>query len=76
MSTVQVLRSSLETFTDAARGPQPKDIYEAQQWEMAGAHACLVNGLLNLYEVSLALDLFMLSVFTTIHAESRQCTSG
>ncbi|KAF8239042.1 hypothetical protein L208DRAFT_1386911 [Tricholoma matsutake] len=51
MSTVQVIRSSVETFTNGpARGPQPKDIYEAQQWEMAGAHACIMNGLLNIYE--------------------------
>jgi len=50
MSTIQTLRSSLETFMKTARGPQPQDIFQAQQWEMAGAHACLVNGLLNLYE--------------------------
>lgn len=57
MSTVQVIRSSVETFTNGpARGPQPKDIYEAQQWEMAGAHACIMNGLLNIYEVHFTLE--------------------
>jgi len=33
-----------------ARGPQPKDIYQAQLWEMAGAHAFLMNALLHVYE--------------------------
>ncbi|KAG6902449.1 hypothetical protein C0995_016310 [Termitomyces sp. Mi166 len=50
MSTVQTLRASIEKFQENSRGPQPKDIYEAQQWEMAGAHAMLINGLLNVYE--------------------------
>lgn len=52
MSTAQTLRSSLETFAATSYGPQPKDIYVAQQWEMAGAHAMLMNGLLNIYEVN------------------------
>ncbi|KAG5351184.1 hypothetical protein J132_00300 [Termitomyces sp. J132] len=52
MSTVQTLLDSIEKFQEKSSGPQPKDIYEAQQWEMAGAHAMLVNGLLNVYEKS------------------------
>ncbi|KAG6899611.1 hypothetical protein C0993_008773 [Termitomyces sp. T159_Od127] len=51
MSTVQTLRTSIDKFQEKCSGPQPKDIYEAQQWEMAGAHAMLINGLLNVYEV-------------------------
>lgn len=51
MSTSQTLRTSLETFTKASSGSVPKDIYAAQQWEMAGAHGMLMNGLLNVYEV-------------------------
>ncbi|KAF8076747.1 hypothetical protein FPV67DRAFT_1664998 [Lyophyllum atratum] len=46
MSTVENLRSSVETFKNASSGTQPKDVYAAQQWEMAGAHAMLMNGLL------------------------------
>jgi hypothetical protein len=63
MSTVKVIRSSLESFTNPSRGPQPKDIYEAQQWEMAGAHASIMNGLLSLYEVSLAFHSLVLSIY-------------
>jgi len=50
MSTMQTLRSCLESFSKVSSGAIPTDIYEAQQWEMAGAHAFLVNGLLNIYE--------------------------
>jgi hypothetical protein len=53
MPTVDILRSSLQIFTEASSGSVPRDIYEVQQWEMAGAHAFLVNGLLNVYEVRL-----------------------
>ncbi|KAG6866107.1 hypothetical protein C0991_008414 [Blastosporella zonata] len=52
MSTIQTLRSGIETFLTHGSGSQPKDIYMAQQWEMAGAHAMLMNGLLNVYEKS------------------------
>lgn len=52
MSTVENLRSSVETFKNASSGSQPKDVYVAQQWEMAGAHAMLMNGLLSVYEKS------------------------
>lgn len=63
MSTVETLRSSLQTFLQTARGPQPKDIYAAQQWEMAGAHAFLINGLLNVYEVWYHIRFLRLSVW-------------
>jgi len=76
MSTVQILRSSCENFTNVARGSQPKDIYEAQQWEMAGAHACLVNGLLNLYEVFLAFALLMLIMLTTSRQKAEAVPAG
>jgi hypothetical protein len=56
MSTVQTLRSCLKTFAKASAGTVPADIYEAQQWEMAGAHAFLTSGLLNIYEVHLHND--------------------
>ncbi|RDB20005.1 hypothetical protein Hypma_012884 [Hypsizygus marmoreus] len=52
MSIIESLRTSLETFKRSSLGPQPKDIYAAQHWEMAGAHAMLVNALLNVYEKS------------------------
>ncbi|KAG6891677.1 hypothetical protein C0992_010079 [Termitomyces sp. T32_za158] len=52
MSTVETLRTSIDKFQEKCSGPQPNDIYEAQQWEMAGAHAMLFNGLLNVYEKS------------------------
>ncbi|TFK35972.1 hypothetical protein BDQ12DRAFT_687456 [Crucibulum laeve] len=51
-STTQILRSSLDTFNKVSTGSQPKDIYVAQQWEMAGAHGMLVNALLHVYEKS------------------------
>lgn len=50
-STQDILRKALTAFEKPAGGPVPKDIYEAQHWEMAGAHACLMNGLLSVYEV-------------------------
>ncbi|KAG6828495.1 hypothetical protein H0H92_007811 [Tricholoma furcatifolium] len=50
MSTTQTLRASIEKFLEKGSGTQPKDIYDAQQWEMAGAHAMLMNALLNVYE--------------------------
>ncbi|KIP12147.1 hypothetical protein PHLGIDRAFT_17748 [Phlebiopsis gigantea 11061_1 CR5-6] len=50
MSTPDVLRKALADFEPAAKGAVPKDIYKAQHWEMAGAHACLMNGLLSVYE--------------------------
>ena len=46
------LRSSLATLMESAKGPQPSDVYAAQTWEMAGAHACIINGLLDVYQVS------------------------
>jgi len=52
MSTAETLRNSVETFKNASSGSQPQDIYAAQQWEMAGAHAMLMNGLLSVYEKS------------------------
>ena len=56
MSTEQTLLSCLETFSKASTGAVPSDTYQAQQWEMAGAHAFLVNDLLNIYEVQLSYD--------------------
>lgn len=50
MSTQDVLRKALAAFEEPAGGSVPKDIYKAQHWEMAGAHACLMNGLLSVYE--------------------------
>ncbi|KAH9834588.1 uncharacterized protein C8Q71DRAFT_859565 [Rhodofomes roseus] len=50
MASVPALRKALAYFEEPSRGPVPADIYEAQYWEMAGAHACLMNGLLNVYQ--------------------------
>lgn len=50
-TTIETLRRALEVFRVPSSGPQPKDIYKAQHWEMAGAHAFLVNALLSVYEV-------------------------
>ncbi|KAI0076837.1 hypothetical protein K474DRAFT_1662382 [Panus rudis PR-1116 ss-1] len=50
MSTVNILRDTLQYFEEPSRGPQPSDVYQAQYWEMAGAHALLINGLLSIYE--------------------------
>ncbi|KAG6910787.1 hypothetical protein DXG01_007675 [Tephrocybe rancida] len=52
MSAVDALRTSIEKSQSKSAGPQPKDIYTVQQWEMAGAHATLLNALLNVYEKS------------------------
>ncbi|GJE89575.1 hypothetical protein PsYK624_056790 [Phanerochaete sordida] len=49
-STTDILREALAAFEKPAAGPCPEDIYQAQYWEMAGAHACLINGLLSVYE--------------------------
>ena len=51
MSTPDVLRKALADLKPHAAGPLPKDHFQAISWEMAGAHACLMNGLLSLYEV-------------------------
>lgn len=51
MAVIPTLRKTVAYFEEPARGPVPADIYEAQYWEMAGAHACLMNGLLNVYNV-------------------------
>lgn len=55
MSATPVLRKALDTLRGPAGGAQPKDIFQAQYWEMAGAHALLLNGLLSVYEVCDAL---------------------
>lgn len=51
MSTPAFLRESLDTIKKSASGGQPSDPFQAQYWEMAGAHALLINGLLSVYEV-------------------------
>ena len=51
MAAIPILRKTIAYFEEPARGPLPTDIYEAQYWEMAGAHAMLMNGLLNVYKV-------------------------
>lgn len=51
MAAIPILRKTVAYFEEPARGSVPADIYEAQYWEMAGAHACLMNGLLNVYQV-------------------------
>lgn len=51
MSTESALTACLNECMKVAKGPQPKDIYDAQQWEMAGAHVVIMNGLLHLYKV-------------------------
>ena len=52
-STSTILQSALDAFKGPAAGAQPKDIYQAHYWEMAGAHAMLINGLLSVYEVTI-----------------------
>lgn len=52
MSTLENLRLNLDFFIKTSSGPLPADIYEIAQWEMAGAHGFLLNGLIHLYEVS------------------------
>lgn len=59
MSAPEILRKALKAFEEPAGGPCPKDIYQAQYWEMAGAHACIMNGLLSVYDVR---RLFILTV--------------
>jgi len=63
MSTIQTLRNSVETFKNASLGTQPKDIYAAQQWEMAGAHGMLMNGLLTVYETSTSVPANKVQIF-------------
>ncbi|KAI0790956.1 hypothetical protein C8Q75DRAFT_82617 [Abortiporus biennis] len=48
--TVEVLKHALQSFENPSRGPKPEDCFLAQYWEMAGAHACLINSLLSIYE--------------------------
>ncbi|THH33342.1 hypothetical protein EUX98_g826 [Antrodiella citrinella] len=50
MTTLQVLKDSLQTCIQACPGPAPKDHYVAQHWAMAGAHSFLLNGLISIYE--------------------------
>ena len=56
-TTQDILRKALAAFEKPAAGPVPKDIYQAQHWEMAGAHACIINGLLSVYNVCTVLPL-------------------
>lgn len=41
----------MEAFRGPASGPIPTDPFQYQYWEMAGAHALFVNGLIGIYEV-------------------------
>ncbi|TCD67486.1 hypothetical protein EIP91_012347 [Steccherinum ochraceum] len=43
------LVSALAKLMETARGPLPSDAYAAQTWSMAGSHACIINGLHNVY---------------------------
>ncbi|KAF8517012.1 hypothetical protein BU17DRAFT_67127 [Hysterangium stoloniferum] len=63
MSTIHFLRNGLENFTEAAFGARPEDIYEVQQWEMAGSHAMLTNGLLNIYQKAATIPKAKIRVF-------------
>ncbi|KAG5638783.1 hypothetical protein H0H81_010204 [Sphagnurus paluster] len=51
-TTIEILRSSVETLKNASLGSIPKDLYVAQRWAMAGAHGMMMNGLLCVYEKS------------------------
>lgn len=51
MATVQILKGALNVLEEPSRGSRPKDVYQAQHWEMAGAHTFLLNALLGLVEV-------------------------
>lgn len=55
LDTAASLRKSLATLMETAKGSQPADPFVAQAWEMAGAHAFMINALLDLYEVRLFL---------------------
>ncbi|KAG6850646.1 hypothetical protein H0H93_010839 [Arthromyces matolae] len=63
MSTTETLRLSIKKSLEKGSAGQPKDIYEAQQWEMAGAHAMILNALLNVYEKSASIPTDKLQVW-------------
>lgn len=62
--TVAHLRKCVAEFTAESAGPQPSDVYAAQTWEMAGAHAFLMNGLLNVYEKADSIPVEKQELFT------------
>ncbi|THH33337.1 hypothetical protein EUX98_g823 [Antrodiella citrinella] len=51
-STVAELKAALGTLMETCKGSWPADPYVAQAWEMAGAHAFIINALLDIYEKS------------------------
>lgn len=63
--TVQDLKLALSTLMESAKGSLPADTFEAQQWGMAGSHACIINGLLNVYMVSKSHFLSFIQIFIT-----------
>ncbi|KAH8092217.1 hypothetical protein BXZ70DRAFT_951794 [Cristinia sonorae] len=50
VSTSQDLSSAIDKLMVTAKGAQPADVFVAQAWEMAGAHAFILNALLDVYE--------------------------
>ena len=51
MSAEETMQNALDELIESCRGPRPADVYQAQYWGMAGAHALLLNGLLHLFKV-------------------------
>ncbi|KDQ13918.1 hypothetical protein BOTBODRAFT_66387 [Botryobasidium botryosum FD-172 SS1] len=49
-TTIKKLKDGLCNILPYADGPAPSDIFIRQQWEMAGAHAMIANGLISVYE--------------------------
>ncbi|VDC04790.1 unnamed protein product [Peniophora sp. CBMAI 1063] len=52
MSAEEIMQNALGELVELCRGPRPTDVYQAQYWGMAGAHALLLNGLLHLYKIA------------------------
>lgn len=55
-STLQKLQDARAHLLMLANGPYPTDAYAQPTWETAGAHGMILEGLINIYEVSTSLQ--------------------
>lgn len=49
--TAETLENAIQVLLKTASGSAPTDPFYKAQWEMAGAHATLIRGLLSTYKV-------------------------
>lgn len=62
--TIQTLQNALGVLLKTANGPSPLDSFEQCRWEMSGAHATILRGLLSAYEVCNLVSLWLARVLS------------